>query len=101
MSVMETWLAALHFLLGAAALTWAVSVAKRNVTIVDTLWSLLFVIAAAVYVASAEAPSQRAWLVWGMVGLWGVRLGAYLAWRTRGQEEDRRYQAIRRRKATP
>jgi steroid 5-alpha reductase family enzyme len=97
MSVMETWLAALPFLLGAAALTWAVSVAKRNVTIVDTLWSLLFVIAAAVYVASAEAPSQRAWLVLGMVGLWGVRLAAYLAWRNRGHEEDRRYQAIRRR----
>jgi steroid 5-alpha reductase family enzyme len=97
MSVMETWLAALPFLLGAAALTWAVSVAKRNVTIVDTLWSLLFVIAAAVYVASAEAPSPRAWLVLGMVGLWGVRLAAYLAWRNRGHEEDRRYQAIRRR----
>ena len=97
MSVMETWLAALPFLLGAAALTWIVSVVKRNVTIVDTLWSLLFVIAAAVYVASADVPSQRAWLVLCLVGLWGVRLAAYLAWRNRGHEEDRRYQAIRRR----
>ena len=97
MSVMETWLAALPFLLGAAALTWIVSVVKRNVTIVDTLWSLLFVIAAAVYAASADVPSQRAWLVLCLVGLWGVRLAAYLAWRNRGHEEDRRYQAIRRR----
>jgi steroid 5-alpha reductase family enzyme len=97
MSVMETWFAALPYLLGAAALTWVVSVFKRNVTIVDTLWSLLFVIAATVYVASADAPSQRAWLVLCLVSLWGVRLAAYLAWRNRGHEEDRRYQAIRRR----
>jgi steroid 5-alpha reductase family enzyme len=97
MSVTDLWLAALPFLLSAAALTWIVSVVKRNVTIVDTLWSLLFVIAAAVYVASAETPSQRAWLVLCLVGLWGVRLAAYLAWRNRGHEEDRRYQAIRRR----
>jgi len=97
MSVPDLWLAALPFLLGAAALTWVVSVVKRNVTIVDTLWSLLFVIAAAVYVASADAPLQRAWLVLCMVGLWGLRLAGYLAWRNRGHEEDRRYQAIRRR----
>jgi steroid 5-alpha reductase family enzyme len=97
MSVIDLWLAALPFLLGAAALTWVVSAVKRNVTIVDTLWSLLFVIAAAVYVTAADAPSQRAWLVLCMVGLWGVRLAAYLAWRNRGHEEDRRYQAIRQR----
>ena len=97
MSVTDLWLAALPFLLGAAALTWIVSVVKRNVTIVDTLWSLLFVIAAAVYVAPAEAPTPRAWLVLCLVSLWGVRLAAYLAWRNRGHEEDRRYQAIRRR----
>ena len=97
MSVINLWLAALPFLLGAAALTWVVSVVKRNVTIVDTLWSLLFVIAAAVYVASVEQPAQRAWLVLGLVGAWGLRLAGYLAWRNRGHEEDRRYQAIRRR----
>jgi steroid 5-alpha reductase family enzyme len=97
MRVIEIWLGALPVLLGAAALTWVVSVVKRNVTIVDTLWSLLFVIAAAVYVASADAPSQRAWIVLALVSLWGLRLAAYLAWRNRGHAEDRRYQAIRRR----
>ena len=97
MTVIELWLAGLPVLLGAAALTWVVSVVKRNVTIVDTLWSLLFVIGAAVYVATADTPTQRAWLVLGLVSLWGLRLAAYLAWRNRGHEEDRRYQAIRRR----
>jgi steroid 5-alpha reductase family enzyme len=32
-----------------------------------------------------------------LVSLWGLRLAAYLAWRNRGHDEDRRYQAIRRR----
>ena len=97
MNLLELWLEALPVLLGAAALTWVYSVLKRNVTIVDTLWSLLFVIAATVYVASVESPSQRAWLVLGLVGIWGARLATYLAWRNRGHEEDRRYQAIRQR----
>lgn len=97
MRVMELWLDALPVLLGAAALTWIVSAIKRNVTIVDTLWSLLFVIAAATYVAGVATPSQRAWLVLALVSLWGVRLAVHLAWRNRGHEEDRRYQAIRQR----
>lgn len=97
MDRLELWLGALPVLLGAAALTWAVSVARRNVTIVDTLWSLLFVLAAATYTAANTAPGPRAWLVLALVSLWGLRLAAYLAWRNRGHEEDRRYQAIRRR----
>ena len=32
-----------------------------------------------------------------LVAAWGLRLAAYLAWRNRGHEEDRRYRAIRRR----
>ena len=32
-----------------------------------------------------------------LVTLWGLRLAIYLAWRNSGHEEDRRYQAIRRR----
>jgi len=97
MPQLELWLNALPLLLGAAAITWVISVLKRNVTIVDTLWSLLFVIAAAVYAASVETPGLRAWLVLALVSIWGLRLAAYLAWRNRGHEEDRRYQAIRRR----
>ena len=91
------WLNALPVLLAAAAVTWVVSVVKRNVTIVDTLWSLLFVLAAVVYAGSVATPGPRAWLLLALVSVWGVRLAGYLAWRNRGQEEDRRYQAIRRR----
>jgi steroid 5-alpha reductase family enzyme len=97
MPQLEVWLNALPLLLAAAAITWAFSVRKRNVTVVDTLWSLLFVIAAAVYAATADPSGPRAWLVLALVSIWGLRLAAYLAWRNRGHEEDRRYQAIRRR----
>ena len=73
------------------------SVPQRNVTIVDTLWPLLFVLATAVYAGTAAEPWPRAWLVLALVGAWGLRLAVYLAWRNWGHEEDRRYQAIRRR----
>ena len=54
------WLTALPVLLAAAALTWIVSVAKRNVTIVDTLWPLLFVIATATYTSACSRRRRRA-----------------------------------------
>ena len=94
---LEIWLSALPVLLGAAALTWAVSVPMRNVTIVDTLWPLLFVVATVAYVVAAPAIGARATLVLVLVGTWGLRLAAYLAWRSHGRPEDRRYQDIRRR----
>jgi steroid 5-alpha reductase family enzyme len=97
MSELTLWFTALPVLLVAAALTWAVSVMKRNVTIVDTLWPLLFVLAAAAYASTAAPAGPRETLLLVLVGVWGVRLAAYLAWRNWGHAEDRRYQAIRQR----
>jgi steroid 5-alpha reductase family enzyme len=97
MPELQLWLTALPVLLAAAALTWVVSVVQRNVTIVDTLWSLLFVLAAAVYAGSVAQASPRAWLALVLTVAWGLRLAVYLTWRNWGHEEDRRYQAIRRR----
>ena len=94
---LATWLSAIPLLLAAAAVTWAVSVIRRNVTIVDTLWPLLFVMAAIVYAAVVPGTGTRAILLLVLVSAWGVRLAVYLAWRNRGHEEDRRYRAIRER----
>jgi steroid 5-alpha reductase family enzyme len=91
------WLAACTLLLLAAFATWLVSLAQRNVTIVDTLWPLMFVIAAAVYAVTAPAVGPRALLVLALVSIWGLRLAAHLALRNHGRPEDRRYQAIRAR----
>jgi steroid 5-alpha reductase family enzyme len=97
MSDFRLWLTALPVLLAAAAITWAISVPKRNVTIVDTLWPLLFVVAGCVYAMAAPATGARTALVLALVSLWGGRLALHLAWRNRGHEEDRRYRDIRRR----
>jgi len=53
---LHAWLIALATLFTAGALTWLVSVAQRNVTIVDSLWPVLFMLAALAYAASV--PSQ-------------------------------------------
>jgi steroid 5-alpha reductase family enzyme len=94
---LNAWLAALAVLLVAAGLTWIVSVAQRNVTIVDSLWSILFILAAFTYAATVDAPGPRTKLVQLLVTLWGLRLAIYLFLRNHGKEEDRRYQALRRR----
>ena len=97
-SPIETWLLALPWLLGAAALAWAWSVVIRNVTLVDTLWSLMFLLAAVVYAYATPPAEARTVLVLVLVALWSIRLAAYLGVRTLGHaEEDARYQAIRRR----
>jgi steroid 5-alpha reductase family enzyme len=95
--MLQTWVSALPYLLGAGLLTWLVSVPLRNVTIVDTLWSLLFVIAAFAYAAVTTPLEARAQLVLVLVTIWGLRLALYLGRRNFGHEEDRRYQSIRRR----
>ena len=95
--MLQTWLHALPFLLGAGFLTWLASVQLRNVTIVDTLWSLMFVIAAFSYASSTLPLEPRAQLVLVLVTAWGLRLAIYLGRRNFGHEEDRRYQKIRRR----
>ena len=84
-------------ILAAAFIFWALSVLKRDVSIVDSLWSLLFFIAAGVYLGTAPAPGLTSILVLIMVGLWALRLAAYITWRNWGEEEDRRYQHIRER----
>lgn len=71
-----------------AFLTWMASVAKKDASIVDSVWSLMILAAGVAY-----GPS---WLL-GLAALWAVRLGVYITWRNWGAPEDRRYQAIRRR----
>jgi steroid 5-alpha reductase family enzyme len=93
----DAWLMGLLVMLAAAGLTWMVSVQLKNVTIVDSLWSLLFVLGAFAYARVIGVPGPRVTLVLALVTIWGLRLAGYLSWRNLGHEEDRRYAAIRRR----
>jgi len=76
---------------------WLLSVARRDVSIVDSLWSLFFLCGALVYFAATPAPAPRAALVLSLVAIWALRLSGYLTWRNHGQPEDHRYQAMRAR----
>ena len=89
------WFGALAVLAMFATLGWLLSLPLRNVSIVDSLWSLMFLLAALSYAAGQDAPGPRAWLVIGLVSVWSLRLAAYITWRNRGHGEDFRYRKIR------
>jgi steroid 5-alpha reductase family enzyme len=81
-------------------LTWIVSLFKRDVSIVDSTWSLMFLALTIAYVGRAwlDGTTQpRAALVLLLVAVWALRLSLYITLRNRGKPEDHRYQAIRRR----
>jgi steroid 5-alpha reductase family enzyme len=85
---------------GLAFAAWLLSIAIRNVGIVDSLWSLFFLVALAVFWYSVSGfstgSSTRAVLITGVVTLWALRLSIHITVRNVGEREDRRYQAMRR-----
>jgi steroid 5-alpha reductase family enzyme len=93
----SSFLAGFLVILSLALVTWCVSLLKRDVSIVDSLWPLLFLAAAATYAATLPEPGPRTTLILILVGVWALRLAGYLTWRNWGEPEDRRYQTIRRR----
>jgi steroid 5-alpha reductase family enzyme len=80
--------------------TWLVSLALRDVSIVDPVWGLAFVVIAWATVLQLGGPGEapaRAMLIVGLVSIWGLRLAGYLAWRKAGMGEDERYVRMRQR----
>ena len=80
-----------------AVATWVVSSVRHNVAYVDRVWSLLFIAAALVYAGTSTSAGPRTGWLLGLLIVWGLRLSIHITWRGWGHEEDRRYQAIRRR----
>ena len=78
-------------------LVWAASVPLRDVSIVDSAWSLLVLAPALVALAFAPPASPRAPWVLLLAGVWALRLALYITWRHWGHPEDHRYRAIRER----
>jgi steroid 5-alpha reductase family enzyme len=75
--------------LGIGILAWLASIPRRDVSLVDSLWSLLFLAMAATYVALAPAVNERAYLLLFMVTVWAVRLSLFITLRNWGEPEDR------------
>ncbi len=75
---------------------WVLSLARNNVTHVDSMWSLFIGMAAYTYALFFYELHDRALLVLTLVTLWALRLSAYLTVRNWTPHEDHRYAAIRK-----
>ena len=80
-----------------AVLTWLVSLARRDVSVVDSLWSIFITTGGAVYALLLPWTSARPALMLALAIVWALRLSIYITWRNHGHGEDRRYQQIRAR----
>ncbi len=94
MSWYSYWLA-LAAIMSVGVVSWLFSLVKKNVSFVDSLWSLFFLIAAIVFAVESQPLSERAVLVLLLVAVWSLRLSIYITARNWGQPEDHRYQSIR------
>jgi steroid 5-alpha reductase family enzyme len=75
---------------------WIFSLIRDDVSIVDSLWSIMFLVLLAAYLVFTEQVGPRKWLLLALVSVWAVRLSAYISLRNHGKPEDHRYQAIRK-----
>ena len=80
-----------------AAATWLASLFKRDVSIVDSVWSVLILLGGLVYVETLPKLGPRAGWVLVLATLWAVRLSVHITRRNWREPEDRRYQEIRAR----
>jgi steroid 5-alpha reductase family enzyme len=94
---MNPWLyvAGLIATLSVATVTWVVSVLKRDASIVDGVWAVMFVAAGTVYAYGDNHHTGRATLTLSLLLLWAVRLSSHIIVRNWGEPEDRRYRDIR------
>lgn len=95
MSVIAQSFTALILMMLVSVFFWVISLLKKDVSIVDSLWSLFFIIATLSSFNYQMVNSDRAVLVLLLVIIWGLRLSIYITLRHWGHEEDQRYQTIR------
>ncbi len=76
--------------------TWLVSLWKRDVSIVDSVWSIFFLAAAATFAIALPETGPRTTMLLTLLAFWAIRLCAHVTWRNWGHAEDSRYQTIRR-----
>jgi len=86
---------ALFVIVVLCCVAWLYSLVKKNVSFVDSLWSLFFVAATTVFALGAQPLSSRGTLVLVLVAVWALRLSIYITARNWGEPEDYRYQSIR------
>jgi steroid 5-alpha reductase family enzyme len=95
---LDIHLKALLLLLTVSILLWLLSLAKRDSSIIDPFWSLLFFGVTIFYLLNLEnnSLSNRAWIIVVLVSIWAFRLFLHLIVRNWSKEEDYRYQSFRK-----
>ncbi len=97
---LEAFLASLPWvalgLVALLAVTFAVAVRQSRHSVIDTVWGLGFVVAAAVswLLSAGHGDGGRRLLLLALVAVWGIRLAAHIGVRARGGHEDPRYVAM-------
>lgn len=74
---------------------WPISLLKKNVTIVDSMWGLGFILIAWLTFFNSDGYLGRKILIALLTTIWGLRLSLHISWRNWGKGEDRRYTAWR------
>lgn len=98
MTFLELYLLTFPILLIFLSLMWVISVFLKDVSIIDLVWGMTFVVAAwAHYALTPGGYGGRKLLITAMFTLWGFRLSFYLTWRKIVQHrgEDYRYARMR------
>lgn len=96
MPELRLWFLGLAATMVPALLCWLASLPLRDASIVDRVWSLLFVSAALAYAWFGNPTVPRLWLTMAPLLVWALRLALHITIRNWGHGEDRRYQQIRR-----
>jgi steroid 5-alpha reductase family enzyme len=78
--------------------SWLLSLRLRDASIVDVGWGIAIALTALVCLVAGDGSDERRWLIFAVVGLWGLRLAFYIGRRKlRDPGEDHRYAAVRER----
>ena len=64
--------------------TWVVSLVKKDVSIVDSVWSLMMLVMVSVYFYNAET-GFREILIYLLMLMWALRLAAHITLRSWGE----------------
>jgi steroid 5-alpha reductase family enzyme len=95
--MLQLALAGLATTAGLMVLAWLLSLALRNVGIVDVFWGLAIAGAGGTWLLLRADAGPRGGLALLLAILWATRLALHILWRSRGKPEDRRYRVIRAR----
>jgi steroid 5-alpha reductase family enzyme len=95
--MLQLALAGLATTAGLMFLAWLLSLALRNVGIVDVFWGIAIAGAGGTWLLLQADAGPRGALALLLAILWATRLALHILWRSRGKPEDRRYRVIRAR----